>query len=172
MLRRFNHVGYRCRDAAATVEFYTKGLGLAWKGATWAEAVPSIGLHSPHIHLIFQLDDGTTIDLFEVLDGEARTVPVENDFAQHLALEADNEDQALAIVARLQAMGVEVTGRVDHPLGRSWYLHDPSGHRVEIALKAPPEAQQAVWNRIGETASADLARWEARKHSPAKETTA
>jgi catechol-2,3-dioxygenase len=148
------------------VEFYTKALGLAWKGATWAEAVPSIDLHFPHTHLIFQLDDGTTIDMFEVLDGETRTVPVERDFAQHLALEADCEEQALVIVRRLEAMGVAVKGPMDHPLGRSWYLHDPSGHRVEIALKTTPEAEQAVWNHIGKTANEDLARWEARKKAP------
>jgi catechol-2,3-dioxygenase len=160
-------VAYRVRDAASTVEFYSKGLGLTWKAASSAEAVPSIGLHHPHIHLIFQLESGATIDLFEVLDGEPRTVPVENDFAQHLALEADNEDEALVIVDRIKAMGVAVEGAVDHPLGRSWYLHDPSGHRVEIALKTTPEREQAVWDRLGPTAAETLARWQSRTEKTA-----
>jgi catechol 2,3-dioxygenase-like lactoylglutathione lyase family enzyme len=163
VLKRLNHVGYRIRDAAATRAFYADGLGLAFKGASWAKAVPEIDLHSPHIHLIFQLPDGSTIDLFEILDGNERTVPVENDFAQHLALEVDTDADAESIVERLKAMGVSVKGPMNHPLGHSWYFFDPSGHRLELAVKAPPEQEQAVWSYLGKTAAESLAKWAAHK---------
>jgi catechol 2,3-dioxygenase-like lactoylglutathione lyase family enzyme len=167
MLKGFNHVGYRCRDAATTVDFYTRILGLTWKGLSWAEAVPSIGIDRPHAHLIFGLEDGTTIDFFEVLDANPRTVPADHDFAQHLALAAENDPEAEAIADRVRAAGIEVKGPVDHPLGRSWYFYDPSGHRLEIAVNTTPETTRPVWDYLGREAEGELGKWEAFKAEPA-----
>jgi catechol 2,3-dioxygenase-like lactoylglutathione lyase family enzyme len=166
MLKKVNHVAYRVRDAAKTIEFYSKGLGLDYKGLSSFESVPSIGFEKPHAHMIFKLPDGGTLDFFEILDGVTQLTPTDRDIAQHLAFEVENVDEAEEIAGRLRAMGTEVKGPIPHPLGTSYYFYDPSGHRLEMVTLADPKIEQAVWDRMGPMAGAQLARWEERKKQP------
>jgi hypothetical protein len=50
-------------------------------------------------------------------------------------------------------------------MARSWYFYDPSGHRMEMAVRAAGE--KAVWEKAQKSAYEDLARWQARKKAVA-----
>ncbi|ESS49953.1 Glyoxalase family protein [Ralstonia solanacearum SD54] len=111
MLKKLHHVAYRCRDAAETVDFYTRGIGLKF-AATMINHVPSTGLKAVNNNVFFEMEDGSYICFFEILGSKEPVVPVENDWAQHLALEVRDEARAEEISARLRALGVDVAGPV------------------------------------------------------------
>jgi glyoxylase I family protein len=166
MLKKLHHVAYRCRDAAETVEFYTKVIGLPFSGAFVQDFVPSIRIPAPHCHVFFQMEDGSYIAFFEILGSTERMVPVEHDWAQHLALEVASEERAETVAARLRARGGEVNGPVKHgAMSRSWYFFDPSGHRLEMYVRQPED--HVAWEKLKTTADADMARWQARKSKQA-----
>ncbi|MDO3562097.1 VOC family protein [Ralstonia pseudosolanacearum] len=158
MLKKLHHVAYRCRDAAETVDFYTRGIGLKF-AATMINHVPSTGLKAVNNNVFFEMEDGSYICFFEILGSKEPVVPVENDWAQHLALEVRDEARAEAISARLRALGVDVAGPVVHgELARSWYFNDPSGHRMELIVK-PEVPATAIWDNFSASAYDDLAKW-------------
>ena len=66
MLSNFHHVAFRCRNAAETTQFYTEVLGLKYSHAVLNEVVPSTGAKDPHLHIFFELDDGSSIAFFDV----------------------------------------------------------------------------------------------------------
>ncbi|WP_197339476.1 VOC family protein [Ralstonia solanacearum] len=158
MLKKLHHAAYRCRDAAETVDFYTKSIGLKL-AATMINLVPSTGHKATNTNVFFEMEDGSYICFSEILGSTEPLVPVENDWAQHLALEVRDEARAEAISARLRARGVDVVGPVIHgELGRSWYFNDPSGHRMELIVK-PAVAPTAIWDNFRASAYDDLAKW-------------
>ncbi|MCK4130183.1 VOC family protein [Ralstonia pseudosolanacearum] len=158
MLKKLHHAAYRCRDAAETVDFYTNGIGLKF-AATMINHVPSTGLKAVNNNVFFEMEDGSYICFFEILGSNEPVVPVENDWAQHLALEVYNEAHAEEISARLRVRGVNVIGPVVHgELARSWYFNDPSGHRIELIVK-PEVAATAIWDGFSASAYDDLAKW-------------
>jgi glyoxylase I family protein len=166
MLKKLHHVAYRCRDAAETVDFYANVIGMKFAAALVQEKVPSIGIDAPHTHIFFEMEDGSHLAFFEILGSTEPRTPVEKDWAQHLAMECESEQRAEAISARLRARGVEVIGPVKHgEMARSWYFYDPSGHRMEMAVRAAGE--KAVWEKAQKSAYEDLARWQARKKAAA-----
>ncbi|MBF9264879.1 VOC family protein [Paracidovorax cattleyae] len=158
MLKKLHHAAYRCRDAGETVDFYTRGLGMKF-AASLIDHVPSTGLKARNNNVFFEMEDGSYICFFEVLGSSDPVVPVERDWAQHLALEVRDEARAEEISARLRALGVQVEGPVVHgELARSWYFNDPSGHRMELLVK-PEVPQTAAWQQWEEAAPANLAKW-------------
>ncbi|MDO0791874.1 VOC family protein [Xanthomonas campestris pv. campestris] len=172
MLSKLHHVGYRCRDAAETVDFYVQAIGLKFAAAL-IDHVPSTGLRATNNNVFFEMEDGSYICFFEVLGSEQPLVPVPvpGDWAQHLALEVRDQARAEEITARLQARGVAVEGPVIHDvagdgihgeLARSWYFRDPNGHRMELIVK-PEVAQTVIWNDLEKAAYATLTEWEALK---------
>src|SRR5215510_7928184 len=66
MLQKLHHVAYRCADAGETVEFYSKVLGLPFAHALSNDFVPSVKEYSPHLHIFFELGDGSYIAFFEL----------------------------------------------------------------------------------------------------------
>ena len=58
LCKKLHHAAFRCKDAKATVEFYTKVLGLKFAHAMGEDHVPSTGVYSPHIHIFFEMEDG------------------------------------------------------------------------------------------------------------------
>src|SRR5215813_4401589 len=92
MLQKLHHIAFRCNDAAETVNFYTNILGLPFAHALTADYVPSLKQHSPHIHVFFEMADGSYIAFFEV----PKSPPAQKDpntpvWVQHLALEVKDE---------------------------------------------------------------------------------
>jgi len=158
MLKKLHHVGYRCRDAAETVDFYANGIGLKF-AAAMIDHVPSTGTRPRNNNVFFELEDGSYLCFFEILGSTDPFVPVPQDWAQHLALEVRDEARAEEIAARLRQRGVQITGPVAHAeLARSWYFNDPSGHLMEMLVK-PPVAQTTKWQEMHDTAPANMVRW-------------
>ena len=106
-----HHVSINVRDVPATLDFYTRVLGLTERGdrpdfsfgGAWLDA------GGQQIHLI-----------------EADVPP---SFGQHFALAVSDLD---AVVAELRGQGVTVTDPVPVGAGRQSFLDDPAGNRVEL----------------------------------------
>lgn len=164
MLQRLHHVAYRCRDAAETVDFYTKVIGLKFAAAIVQDEIPSSGIYEPHNHILFELEDGSHIAFFDIMGDTGPTTAVERDWAQHLALVVENNQKAEEVSARLKAAGVDVVGPVVHgDVVSSWYFFDPNGHRLEMAVRAAGEGP--AMKQLEKTAYDDLARWQKKKAS-------
>lgn len=161
MLKKLHHVAYRCKDAQETSDFYTNVIGLKLAAALVQDEVHSIGKYEPHTHIFFEMADGSYIAFFELLSGSAPYTPEEGDWAQHLALEVEDQATADTILGRLREQGVEIVGPEPHGgLITSWYFYDPSGHRLEIVLRTGGKDK---WDRLAEIAPAGLQEWNARK---------
>ncbi len=142
-ITNMHHVAYRCTDARRTVEFYSKVLGLKFWHAIGSDYVPSTRQNHPHMHIFFEMPDGSNIAFFEVpaAPGGVRdeTMP---DWIQHFAFETDSMDNLEAAKAELLGHDIEVLGPVRHEDGfiHSIYFFDPDGHRLEITTQdCPPE---------------------------------
>ena len=136
MLQKLHHVAYRCTNAAQTVDFYTRLLGLELAHALTNDYVPSIKQYNPHLHIFFAMEDGSYIAFFEVpMAAPAQKDPNTPAWVQHLALEVKDMDTLLAGKRRLEEAGVEVIGPTDHGFCKSIYFFDPSGHRLEMTVR-------------------------------------
>lgn len=139
MAKGMHHVAYRCADADATIDFYTRLLGLPLGHALFNDRVPSTQKLNPHLHIFFELDDGSYLAFFELpLEPAASKDPNTPDWVQHLALEVADQATLLASKARLRDGGVEVIGPIDHGFCQSIYFFDPSGHRMELTTRTEP----------------------------------
>ncbi|HEX7759358.1 MAG TPA: VOC family protein [Caulobacteraceae bacterium] len=142
LCKKLHHAAFRCRDARATVEFYTDVLKLKFSHAMGEDNVPSTGLYSPHIHIFLEMEDGSSIAFFEVPGdpGEMKDL-TSPDWIQHFAFEVESVEVLLKAKAEMEAKGVSVIGPTDHDgFIRSIYFFDPSGHRLELTTRtAPPE---------------------------------
>jgi catechol 2,3-dioxygenase-like lactoylglutathione lyase family enzyme len=136
LCRKFHHVAYRCRDARETVDFYTSVLGLRLMHAVGGDHVPSTGEYDPHMHVFLELEDGSSIAFFEVprAPGAMKDEKM-HDWIQHIAFEVADVDTVLRMKTELEAKGIEVVGPTDHGFVLSIYLHDPSGHRLELTAR-------------------------------------
>lgn len=159
MLKKLHHVAYRCLDAEQTRRFYVEGLGLKLAAALVQEYVPSLQRNEPHNHVFFEMEDGSFIAFFDILEDDGPAAPPQ-DWAQHLALEVDSHATAEQTAARLRAMGTEVLGPVQHGICDSWYFYDPNGHRLEMSVRTD---SPAAWAKLADEAIEEMAKWNARK---------
>ena len=137
LCKKLHHAGYRCKDARKTVEFYTNVLGLKFSHAMGEDHVPSTGEYSPHVHIFFEMEDGSSIAFFEIpqAPGEMKEMTGPQ-WAQHFAFEVESVDVLLKAKDDIKAKGVEVIGPVNHDdFIQSIYFFDPSGHRLELAAR-------------------------------------
>jgi catechol 2,3-dioxygenase-like lactoylglutathione lyase family enzyme len=63
-----SHAALISRDTAATVEFFTKVLGMEFVAAVLNDQIPSTGEVVPYFHSFFRMADGSTIAYFEAPD--------------------------------------------------------------------------------------------------------
>jgi len=161
LLRKLHHVAYRCVDAVATHDFYTRVLGMKYAAAVTNDHVPSMRAFSPHFHLFFEMADGSYIAFFEVpVSPPMGSDPNTPDWVQHLALEVADETALMAGKARLKSCGIDVLGPTDHGFCKSIYFRDPSGHRLELTTRTTNAAEAtAQENEAGPM----LAAWTERK---------
>ena len=138
LCKKLHHAAFRCRDARETVEFYTDVLGLKFSHAVGGDHVPSTGEYDPHIHVFFEMEDGSSIAFFEVPRGPGgmRDTTMA-DWIQHFAFEVADEDELEKAKAKLEERGLDVLGPVDHGFIRSIYFHDPSGQRRVSSRRWP-----------------------------------
>ncbi|WP_213958851.1 VOC family protein [Variovorax sp. dw_954] len=158
LCKKLHHAAFRCKDAVATTHFYNGVLGLTFSHAINQQVVPSTGRLSPHIHLFFGMEDGSSIAFFECPDepGEMKDM-ASPDWIQHFAFEVESREVLLQAKSELEALGLQVLGPVDHDgYVLSIYFHDPSGHRLE--LTTPLCARQRLRDFEVE-APRVLARW-------------
>lgn len=155
-----HHIAYMTRDSAATVDFYTRVLGMKLVATVANNEVPSTGDPFPYLHLFFQMGDGSLIAFFESI-GLPPPAPASHpayDVFNHIALDVGSKEEVDRWIARLTALGVEVIGPVEHAVIYSAYFHDPNGIRVELTATLDPSFtnQEAL-------AKEDLASWEKAK---------
>ena len=139
LIKGLHHAAFRCKDARETVDFYTRMLGLRFIHAMGEDHVPSTGQYSPHIHIFFEMEDGSCIAFFECpLDkGEASGRDRETPgWIQHFAFRVEDVDTLMRAKADLEAKGVQVLGPTNHDdFLMSIYFFDPSGHRLELGVQ-------------------------------------
>lgn len=165
MLKGLHHVAYRCEDARVTTDFYTKVIGLKFAATINSDIVDSTKKFDPHTHIFFEMDDGSYIAFFELTDKSAPHMPVEGDWAQHLALEVADRGIAEAIATRVKEHGVDVIGPERHGgVIDSWYFYDPSGHRLELVVRT---GGKDIWDKLEAEAEEKLEEWEMSKAAKA-----
>lgn len=144
LCKSLHHAAYRCTDARATVDFYTNVLGLKFIHAMGEDHVPSTGAYSPHIHIFFQLEDGSCIAFFELPLDKGQTSGRDAEtpgWVQHFAFRVKDMDTLVEAQKELERKGVKTLGPVNHDdFLTSVYFFDPSGHRLELGVHtATPE---------------------------------
>lgn len=161
LIKGLHHAAFRCKDARATVDFYTNVLGLKFIHAMGEDHVPSTGQYSPHIHIFLEMEDGSCIAFFECpLDqGETSGRDAQTPgWIQHFAFRVKDEETLRRAKADLEAKGVEVIGPVNHDdFLLSIYFWDPSGHRLELGVNTSTPAMNTTFR---EEAPKVLELWE------------
>ena len=137
LCKKLHHAAYRCKDADETTKFYTEMLGLKFAHAMGEDHVPSTGKYSPHVHIFFELEDGSSIAFFECPKdpGEIKDM-ASPDWIQHFAFEVESVEVLMRAKEDLQAKGLKVVGPTNHDdFITSIYFFDPSGHRLELTAR-------------------------------------
>jgi catechol 2,3-dioxygenase-like lactoylglutathione lyase family enzyme len=139
LCKKLHHAAFRCKDAAETVKFYTEVLGLKFAHAMGEDHVPSTGKYSPHVHIFFEMEDGSNIAFFECPKDEGELSgrdPKTPGWIQHFAFEVESLETLHQAKQRLQSMGITVVGPTNHDdFITSIYFFDPSGHRLELTVR-------------------------------------
>ncbi len=149
LCKGLHHAAFRCKDARETVDFYTKVLGLKFSHAMGEDHVPSTGKYSPHIHIFFEMEDGSCIAFFELPEDEGEPSgrdPNTPDWVQHFAFRVADVDTLMKAKAGLEAKGIHVVGPTNHDdFLISIYFFDPSGHRLELSADISTPEQRKMF---------------------------
>ena len=137
LCKKLHHAAFRCKDARETVSFYTGVLGLKFSHAMGEDHVPSTGKYSPHVHIFFEMEDGSAIAFFECPKDPGNMKDLESpDWIQHFAFEVAGMEELMKAKAHLQSKGLSVVGPTNHDdFITSIYFFDPSGHRLELTTR-------------------------------------
>lgn len=151
LCKGLHHAAFRCRDARETVDFYTGVLGLKFIHAMGEDHVPSTGAYSPHIHIFFEMEDGSCIAFFELPRDQGQASgrdPHTPDWVQHFAFRVAGKATVDEAKARLEAAGIPVVGPTNHDdFLYSIYFFDPSGHRLELTAHTSTAAQDGQFRK-------------------------
>lgn len=153
--RGLHHTAYVTRDAVATVDFYTNVMRMPLIATVINSEIGGTQEPYPYLHIFFRMWDGSTIAFFEAPDLPApaeETDPVYGIF-KHLALDVGSKEEVDRWARYLEEKGIDYLIK-DHGIIYSLYLHDPSGHRVELTCNVTTE-----WQEGGEQAANDIRRW-------------
>ena len=121
-INRLQHIVLNCMDVDASIEFYTKVLGM------------EIVSHNPERNMAF-LSFGKEhhdIALFPFRE-PAERLEKNHLGLNHIALEIEGGEQELRdYYQQLKANNVEIDGTMDHVMSQSIYFFDPDGNRIEV----------------------------------------
>ena len=163
-LKRIHHVAYRCRDAAQTVDFYQRVLGMDFVLAIAEDKVPSTGKPDPYMHVFLDAGMGNVLAFFELPNSpEMGRDPNTPDWVQHIAFELGTLDELNEARQRLLQEGLEVVGPTHHGIFRSIYFFDPNGHRIELAVNTHTDDDM---RRLHDVAPEMLEEWRRTRKAP------
>ena len=151
LCKKLHHAAFRCKDAAETTRFYTEVLGLKFAHAMGEDHVPSTGKYSPHVHIFFEMEDGSNIAFFECPRDEGEPSgrdPKTPGWIQHFAFEVADMQTLLQAKRDLEAKGLDVVGPTNHDdFITSIYFFDPSGHRLELTTRTADPLRYPAFER-------------------------
>jgi catechol 2,3-dioxygenase-like lactoylglutathione lyase family enzyme len=152
--KMLHHAAFVTHDTAATVDFYTRVLGLELVSTVIDDRIPSTGDPFPYLHLFFKLGDGSMIAFFESLDlpPAPKSPHPAYDIFNHFAFEVGSIAEVDRWAAHLMAHGVNCVGPTDHGVIYSVYFYDPNGVRLEFTVNT-------AWKEHPESAKKDIADW-------------
>ena len=163
-LQGIHHAAYRCKDAAETVAWYQRVLGMTYTTAFAEDHVPSTGEYDPYMHVFLDAGNGNVLAFFELPNqpgmGRDENTP---QWVQHMALRVPSVEALLAAKAHIEAQGVDVLGPTWHGIFQSIYFFDPNGHRVELTADIGTPEQYAELERVAEPM---LEEWSRTKKAP------
>lgn len=161
--KMLHHAAWVTHDAAATVDFYTRILGLECVSTVIDDRIPSTGDPFPYLHLFFKLGDGSLIAFFKSigLPPPAKSPHPAYDIFNHFALEVGSVEEVDRWATHLKAHGVDVVGPTDHGVIYSIYFYDPNGVRLEFTTNTG-------WAEHPDRAKKDVADWVAQTKQAAK----
>ena len=163
-LQRIHHVAYRCKDAAETVAWYGRVLGMEYTTAFAEDHVPSTGAYDPYMHVFLDAGGGNVLAFFELPEQPAMgRDPNTPEWVQHLAFAVADEAALLAAKAHIEAQGIDVLGPTWHGIFKSIYFFDPNGHRLELACNIGTPEQHA---ELRDLAPVMLEEWSRTKRAP------
>jgi catechol 2,3-dioxygenase-like lactoylglutathione lyase family enzyme len=159
--RGIDHLAFVTDDLPATMEFYTRVLGMQLVHVRRVPFERDRG-QPPYEnlrHYFFNMGNDTLLAFFEYPKGLARSDRDLPGGMQHVAFHVP-PDRFDAMLDHVKACGVDVIGPV--PLGgRFWsaYFYDPNGIRLELATSRAPVEQGVVESVLQsrEEARAELA---------------
>lgn len=163
-IERIHHVAYRCKDAEATVRWYTENLGMNFVLAIAEDRVPSTREPDPYMHIFLDAGGGNILAFFEIPKspemGRDLNTP---EWVQHIAFKVDSVARLDEVKQSLQSKGIEVIGVTDHAIFKSIYFYDPNGHRLELAADtATPE----MMKQLDDVKWAMLDEWSRTRRAP------
>ena len=130
-----HHITLNGADRQTSIDFWEGVLGMPF-------VFEQPNLDAPEInHLYFDPGDGRLITVFTSVDREpGGNVRDQVGSTHHIAFQVSLATYEHA-EARLNARGIDNTGRVDRGFMWSMYFRDPLGHRIELACYKfePPE---------------------------------
>ena len=164
-IEKIHHVGYRCRDARKTVDFYRGVLNMDFIAAVSEDKVPTSKDPCPYFHLFFDAGMGNVLAFFDIAGHEMEPPKMDGPmWARHIALQVKDVDALVEAKARLEAAGVSVAGPTDHNIFSSIYFSDPDGNRLELTANAFDEP--AKMERLRAVADDMLDEWTRTNKTP------
>ncbi len=159
-----HHVAYRCKDAAETVEWYERVLGMKYVTAFAEDHVPSTGAYDPYMHVFLDAGNGNVLAFFELPNQPAMgNDPNTPAWVQHLAFKVPSLEALLDAKIHIEAQGIDVLGPTWHGIFQSIYFFDPNGHRIELAADIGTAEQYAELEKV---ARPMLEEWSQTKKAP------
>ena len=159
--RGIDHLAFVTDDLPATMDFYTRVLGMQLVHVRRVPFERDRG-QPPYDnlrHYFFNMGNDTLLAFFEYPKGLARSNRDLPGGMQHVAFHVP-ADRFDAMVEQVRSCGVDVIGPVSLG-GRFWsaYFYDPNGIRLEIATSRAPAEQGVVESvlQTEEEARAELA---------------
>jgi catechol 2,3-dioxygenase-like lactoylglutathione lyase family enzyme len=153
---RHHHLAYSTHDTRATIEFYTRVMGMPLVGAVIDDRIPSTKDPYTYLHTFFRMQDGACLAFFES-PGVPQMPPIDHPahrIFNHLALEVPTRENVDRWYDWLTANGLEVL-RTDHGVIYSIYFFDPVNH-IRLELTATIDTS---WNNRQEEAHAAVEQW-------------